>query len=140
MVEHYPGYTWRTALDESSLVLAHLFGRIPGIHLKRAWPVAQLTAMLGNVNGGKSKGGKKSPDWKTFKASEFLPAWARTADMQAERTLLEPHHCALLAQALEARHLAQASWVVQIVTAEDSLDRIHTVAEEFLKLEAGAPE
>lgn len=138
MVEHYQGYTWRTALEESSIVLAHLFGRIPGIHFKRAWPVAQLTAMLGNVNGGKSRGGRSMPDWKVFKAGEFIPPYGRTADMEDERTLLEPHHCAALADALEAKQLKNASWVVQLATVDDTMERIFTVAEEYRKLEVEA--
>ncbi|UQN10364.1 hypothetical protein [Deinococcus sp. QL22] len=137
-MEHYPAYTWRAACDEASLVLAVLFGRIPGIHYKRAWPVAQLTAMLGNVNGGKSKGGGNTPDWKLFKGSEFLPAYARTPDLDGPQ-LLAPHHCAALAEALENKHLAHASWVVQLVAADDSLERIFTVAEQYLALDAGAP-
>jgi hypothetical protein len=138
-VEHYPAYTWRAACEESSLVLARLFGRIPGIHFKRAWPVAQLTAMLGNSNGGKSKsGGKSTPDWKVFRASEFIPPYARTPDPDAPY-LLEPHHCAALAEALEAKQLGYASWVLQLITAEDSLDRIFAVAEQYLALEAGTP-
>ncbi len=136
-MEHYPAYTWRAACEESSLVLARLFGRIPGIHYKRAWPVAQLTSMLGNVNGGKSQGGSTMPSWKLFRTPEFLPGYARVEDPNAP-DLLEPHHCAALAEALEAKHLAHASWVIQLVTAEDTLERIFAVAEQYLALEAGA--
>lgn len=93
--------------------------------------------MLGNVNGGKAKGGSKTPDWKVFRAMEFIPGYARLPGMDAD-VLLEPHHCAALADALEAGHLKNASWVIQMVTVDDTMERIHTVAEEYRKLEAGA--
>lgn len=140
MVEHYQGYTWRTALEESSLVLAHLFGRIPEIHFKRAWPVAQLTAMLGNVNGGKAKGGGSTPSWKLFNGQDFVPGYARPPGMDEGLHRLEPHHCALFAQALEQGYLKNASWVLQLTIEDDTLERINTVAEQYMQLEAGAPD
>lgn len=133
-MEHYPAYTWQGILDESSLVTAFLFQRIPGIHLKRAWPSAQLQAFVGNAMGGKSKGGGKTPEWKIFTPQELLPWFAQTEELRTQQFRLEPHHCALVVGALEDGHLRNASWVVQLLEAEDNLERIQKVGEEYRRL------
>ncbi|MBZ9753009.1 hypothetical protein K7W42_19405 [Deinococcus sp. HMF7604] len=138
-MEHYPAYTWRGALGESSLVLAFLFSRVPGIHLKRAWPFAQLQAFIGNALGGKGGDGKKTPDWKLFKTPELLPWFAQTEELRAQGQLLSPPHCLLISDALEQGQLREASWVVQLLTSEDNLDRIHAVAEQMRRLETDEP-
>jgi hypothetical protein len=138
VVEHYPGYVWASACQESSLVLAHLYGRIPEIHMKRAWPMAQLEAFLGNALGGKSKGKSEMPEWKIIRPEERLPWFARPAGLGHD-DLMEPHHCLLLIEALEAGELRQASWVLQLIESEDSLERIRSVAEQYRE-QAGEPE
>jgi hypothetical protein len=52
---------------------------------------------------------------------------------------MEPHHCLLLIEALEAGELRQASWVLQLIESEDSLERIRSVAEQYRE-QAGEPE
>lgn len=138
-MEHYPAYTWQGALSESSLTVAFLFRRIPGIHLKRAWPFAQLQAFVGNALGGKSSGGKKAPDWKTFRPTEFLPWYAVTEDLREQQQILAPHHCLLLSDALTQGKLRGASWALQVLASEDNLDRIHRVADELRQLETDEP-
>lgn len=140
-MEHYQGYTWTTIGQEASMVTAFLFQRIPGIHLKRAWPFAQLQAFIGNALGGKgSGGGAKTPEWKQFKAQEFLPWFAMTDDIREQQQLLAPHHCLLISDALLDRKFRHASWVIQVLGKEDNLDRIHAVAEEVRRLETDGSE
>lgn len=134
--ENYQGYTWKTALEESSLVLAFLFIRIPAIHLKRSWPMAQLQAFIGNALGGKDRSGKALPAWKSFAATDFLPFFARPEGFEIQN-LLPPHICSLIIAALDEGDLSGASWVIQAIELDDSIDRVQKVAEEFdrLKLE-----
>ena len=116
-------------------MLAFLFWRIPMIHLKRAWPLAQIQAFVGNALGGKSSGGKSLPSWKVFQPQEFLPGYARPEGFEMEE-LMPPHICALLESALEAGLLKGASWVVQMVDLHDSLDRVLKVGEEYNRVKA----
>lgn len=130
VIEHYPAYDWDKALNESSLVLAALFGRIPKIHLHRAWPLMQLQAFIGNALGGKQKGGEKLATNKVFSPLEFAPPMAQVPGLLPAPPLSAPQ-CAVLIQALEAGQLRGASWVIQAVELEDDLDRIRDVAEGY---------
>lgn len=97
--------------------------------------MAHLMAFIGNALGGKSSGGKKMPKWKVFSPPEFLPFFAKPEGFDFDE-LLPPHLCSLLMRAIESGELAQASWVVQAIDLNDSIDRISQVAEEFDQLEA----
>jgi len=130
VVEHYPAYTWDAVLEESSLVLAALFQRIPRIHLYRAWPLMQLQAFIGNALGGKQKGGEKLAKNKVYSPLDFVPPLARTPDL-IPAPPLAPQHCSVLIQALESGQLKNASWVIQAVELEDDLDRVREVAEGY---------
>lgn len=135
VLKYYPQYTWGTLLDELSMVVARLYMEIPDIHLKRAWPLMQLQAFVGNSLGGKGKGDGEKPDPKSlWRPEEFTPPAAYGA-ADLPRPLLEPQHCWALQQAIEAGHLGQgASWVVQMVEIEDSLSRVTQVAEGYGEL------
>jgi len=110
------------------------------VHLRRVWPLAQLTAMLGNVNGGKAEGGKKMDPRKTFTAQEFLPWFARPEGFGPPPPALEPHHCAWLVEAAETGLLKNASWVVQIVNSETPWEQVVKTAQDYRDQEAGEPE
>lgn len=135
-MEHYPAYDFQKCLDESSLVLSGLYLEIPGIEYRRVWPTLQLLAFYGNSQGGKSFG-KKMDEAKAFRVHEFLPSWAIPGAMrqELEKDLrLAPHHCWALSTALQDGDLRNASWLVQIVASQDSLERIHEVAELYAGL------
>jgi len=144
VMEHYGGYDWERCQQGSSLVLSALYLRIPDIHFKAVWPTAQMVAFYGNSMGGKSTDGKKMDASKVFKWREFMPEWAIPEKLQkkqaAEPMLLAPHNCWAFSEALEQGDLLNASWVLQVVNAVDSTDRIHEIADryrEMLQLEAG---
>lgn len=130
MLENYQGYTWQSILTEASIVTVFLYLRVPDIHLKRAWVSAHLMSFIGNALGGKSTGGKKLPRWKMFSPTDFLPFFARPEGFQGE-DLLPPHLCSLLMRAAGSGELGQASWVIQAIELNDSIERISQVAEEF---------
>lgn len=137
-MEHYPAYTWTACLDEVGLVLLFLFMRIPEIHMRAAWPVAQLMAFVGNALGGKGGGGKRLDKDKRFSAPEMLPWFALTPELREllrPDLLLEPTHCLALVQALEGGDLKGASWVLQVIELEDDMERIREVAEKYGELE-----
>ena len=114
-------------------MLVYLFSRIPAIHLKRAWPLAQLQAFMGNALGGRERGGKKLPSWKTFVTPDFLPFFARPEGFEVQN-LLPPHICSLIMQALDSGELSGASWVVHAIELDDSIERVQQVADEFDKM------
>jgi len=137
VMEHYGGYDWDRCQQESSLVLSALYLRIPDIHFKSVWGAAQMMAFYGNSMGGKGTGGKKLDDSKTFKWREFMPDWAVPARLREElqeHLLLAPHNCLAFSEALEQGDLANASWVLQVVTAVDSTERIHEVADRYREM------
>ncbi|WP_295818026.1 hypothetical protein [uncultured Deinococcus sp.] len=135
-MEHYPAYDWNKAWDdEGSLVLAFLTSRIPEIHLRRAWPMAQLQAFIGNALGGKASRGKKVDDSRSFKPQDFMPFYARPAWLAEMDDQIEPHHCVLIAEALENGDLRKCSWVLHLIDAYDSLERVREVGERILEQE-----
>ena len=134
------GWSWDRCLETPSLVSSMVWEALPMVHLHRTWPLAQLTAMLGNVNGGKAEGGKKMDPRKTFTALEFLPWFARPPGFEPPAPVLEPHHCALLVEAAETGLLRNASWVVQVINSETSWDRVVEMAQAYREQGAGEPE
>ncbi len=122
------------------MVLVHLWQRIPVKRERESWMLAQLQAFIGNALGGKSKRGEKKPEGMMFKPPDFLPAWATSDATRAQAQLLDPVHCLLISDALIAGHFRGASWAVQLLDQQDSLDRIHAVAERMRELETDTPD
>ncbi|MGY2892748.1 hypothetical protein [Deinococcus sp. UYEF24] len=133
------GWDWSRCLETPSMVSAAVWESLPMVYLRRAWPLAQLAAMLGNVNGGKSDGGKKMDARKTFSPLEFVPWYARAPGFELPAPMLAPHHCAALVEAVEAGHLQNSSWVLQVVGIEDSWERVLEAGHAYLEQQAGEP-
>lgn len=135
VMEHYPQYRWADALEESSLVLTRLYLRIPDIQIKRAWPLIQLQAFIGNALGGKSRGGEEAPDPSSvWSASELAPHFLPRGLSDAPEPALEPQHCYAFAFALEGGLLEGASWVLQMLAANDDLARVTQVGHRYAEL------
>lgn len=129
------GWSWPQCLDTESLVSVAAWEHLPTKHLRRAWPMAHLAAMFGNVNGGKADSGKKVDRRKLFEPLELLPWYARPEGFEPPLPMLSPHHCAALVHALESGWLKNSSWVIQAIDIEDSLDRVREVGANFLEIQ-----
>lgn len=133
IIDTYSQYDWSKCLETESLVLAWLFHRIPTKRLKEYWPSMQVSAMIGNANGGKSKSSEPVNSDQVFTPLDFIPPFAKDPSLEKEY-LLKPQHCWLMKNMVEGGQLKDASWVVHLVELDDEMSRIIEVGRGFDKV------
>jgi hypothetical protein len=92
-------------------MVLNLLNNIPELEFRRAFPLAQLTAFVGNAMGGKGDGSKAVDKTKLFSPMDFLPEYARPEGFTGHSGPRIPREAAR--EFLEASKRAQLpSWVV----------------------------
>jgi hypothetical protein len=95
-------------------VIENLLSHVSLLEFRRCYPVAQLTAFVGNAMGGKGDGkGKKAEPSKMFSPLEFVPWYARPEGFQTQGGHNIPRHVAKAFLEASKRALLPA-WVVAV--------------------------
>lgn len=93
----------------------------------------QISAMIGNANGGKQKSSEPVKEEEIYTPLDFIPPFAQSPETE-KKYLLKPQHCWMLNKMLENGSLKSASWVIHLVELDDNLERIIQVANGFNKI------